>query len=229
MTDLISSASELEYLQSPTITKLMPALIDAIGEFDPVLKDATNPHFRSKYSSLSSVQRAITPALHKHRLMQSQPTNYDPHTGKNVVITRIVHESGEWIAARWVITPVKADPQGEGSALSYARRYTLTSLLGISAEDDDGQAASTREERQAAPRQQATPPAPPAQPSGRDWAKEIVQLATNEKVAPADRRGQLLAAMEECKAFGELTDDMRALFIQHGNEVRAAAEAAAAK
>lgn len=216
---------EIDYLQSPTVAKLMPALIDAVGEFDPVLKDATNPHFRSKYSSLSSIIKAVQPALQKHRLMQSQPTTVDHATGKNIVVTRVVHESGEWIAARWVITPAKQDPQGEGSALSYARRYTLTSLLGIASEDDDGNEASRSTTRQEAPRV----PLPPAGPesSGRNWRAEAAAMAQAPRPA-TERRRELLALMNECQAFGEMNADLQAELIRLGNGVKAELEAAQA-
>src|SRR5690606_24979315 len=73
----------------------------------------------------------------------------DIEDARTVLITRLVHESGEWIAGKYPIHPVKADPQGEGSALTYARRYALMAIAGIAPEDDDGNAAVKAAQAQA--------------------------------------------------------------------------------
>ena len=127
-------------LQS-SITKLMPALINAQAKFKPAVKDAENPHFGSAFVSLTGVLNAVTDALREQRIAVLQLTDVEPD-GRTVLLTRLVHESGEWIGGRYPINPVKQDPQSYGSALTYARRYALMSLVGIAPEDDDGHAAS---------------------------------------------------------------------------------------
>lgn len=126
-------------LTSETITKIMPAFIKAQSQFAPALKSATNPHFKSKYVALDGVIDAVAEPLRANGIAIMQQT--DVVDAGTVLITRLIHESGEWIAGRYPVHPVKADPQGEGSALTYARRYALMALVGIAPEDDDGNAA----------------------------------------------------------------------------------------
>ena len=104
------------------------------------MKDATNPAFRSKYVSLQGTLNAVEQALRDQGIAIVQQTDIDD-TG-TILVTRLIHESGEWLGSRYPIRPVKQDPQGEGSALTYARRYALMALVGIAPEDDDGNAAS---------------------------------------------------------------------------------------
>lgn len=126
--------------QSESIKYIMPALIKARGSFKAAVKDSKNPHFKSAYASLDSVVDAITDALLANGIFQTQPTSVED--GVTILHTRFVHTSGEWIGSTYPVHPVKKDPQGEGSALTYARRYALMSLAGIAPEDDDGNAAT---------------------------------------------------------------------------------------
>lgn len=126
-------------LTSETITTIMPALIKAQGDFAPAVKAKVNPHFKSKYVPLDAVLDAIAEPLRNNGIAILQQT--DVVDAQTILVTRLVHSSGEWIAGRYPVHPVKADPQGEGSALTYARRYALMALVGIAPEDDDGNAA----------------------------------------------------------------------------------------
>lgn len=135
-------------LTSDTITKITPALIKAQGEFAPAVKAKVNPHFKSKYVPLDVVIDAIAEPLRNNGIAILQQT--DIQDARTVLVTRLIHESGEWIAGRYPVHPVKADPQGEGSALTYARRYALMALVGIAPEDDDGNAAVKATEKTAA-------------------------------------------------------------------------------
>ena len=126
-------------LTSDSITKITPALIKAQSEFAPAVKAKVNPHFKSKYVPLDAVLDAIAEPLRANGIAILQQT--DIQDARTVLLTRLVHESGEWIAGKYPVHPVKADPQGEGSALTYARRYALMALVGIAPEDDDGNAA----------------------------------------------------------------------------------------
>lgn len=127
-------------LTSESITAIMPAFIKAQGNFAPALKTATNPHFKSKYVALDGVIDAVAEPLRKEGIAIVQMT--DVQDAQTILVTRLIHESGEWIGSRYPVHPVKADPQGEGSALTYARRYALMALVGIAPEDDDGNAAA---------------------------------------------------------------------------------------
>lgn len=128
-------------LQSENIDQIVPALIKAKASFKAAVKDASNPHFKSKYVSLDGVIDAIDGALLENGIFQTQPTAM-PEGGKTVLHTRLLHISGQWLGGEYPIHPIKNDPQAEGSALTYARRYALMALAGIAPEDDDGNAAS---------------------------------------------------------------------------------------
>jgi hypothetical protein len=127
--------------KSESIKELACALAKAQGEFAGAAKDSTNPHFKSKYADLESVVAAIKPHLKSHGLSFIQTSNAD--AGSAAIETTILHSSGEWISCGIVSVPVsKADAQGYGSAMTYARRYSLSAAFGIAPEDDDGNAAS---------------------------------------------------------------------------------------
>ncbi len=137
-------------LTSESITAIMPAFIKAQGNFAPALKSATNPHFKSKYVALDGVIDAVAAPLREQGIAIMQMT--DIEDARTILVTRLIHESGEWLGSRYPVHPVKADPQGEGSALTYARRYALMALVGIAPEDDDGNAAvKAADKAQAAP------------------------------------------------------------------------------
>jgi hypothetical protein len=117
------------------------ALVKAQREFGPALKTSTNPHFRTKYADLSACIEAVVDGLNNNGIFLMQLTDEHPDGVK--IQTVFIHESGEQISSGWLFVPAaKADPQGFGSALTYARRYSLMAACGIAPEDDD--ANSTR-------------------------------------------------------------------------------------
>jgi hypothetical protein len=108
----------------------------------PALKDTANPFFKSKYADLTSVWEACREALTKNGLSVVQTTEFE---GDAVWIeTILLHSSGESIKGRYPLRPMQQTPQGYGSALSYARRYSLAAMVGVVADDDDGHAASEK-------------------------------------------------------------------------------------
>jgi hypothetical protein len=117
------------------------ALVRAQRGFAPALKTSTNPHFRSKYVDLAGCIEAVVDSLNAAGIALIQRTSEDL-TGVTVE-TVFVHESGEMLECGKLHVPAsKQDPQGYGSALTYARRYSIMSACGIAPEDDDGNAAS---------------------------------------------------------------------------------------
>jgi hypothetical protein len=117
------------------------ALVKAQRGFAPALKTSTNPHFRSKYVDLAGCVEAVVDSLNAAGIALIQRTSEDA-TGVTVE-TVFVHESGEMMECGKLHVPAaKQDPQGYGSALTYARRYSLMAACGIAPEDDDGNAAS---------------------------------------------------------------------------------------
>jgi hypothetical protein len=120
---------------------IFPALVKAQKEFGPALKTSTNPHFRSKYASLDACVEAVIDALNNNGIMLMQFTH--PCEDGVIVETMFIHESGEHVSGGRLHVPAsKQDAQGYGSALTYARRYSLQAACGIAPEDDDGNAAS---------------------------------------------------------------------------------------
>jgi hypothetical protein len=119
------------------------ALVKAQKAFGPALKTNTNPHFRSKYADLSACVEAVIDALNANGIALIQQTH---ECASGVMVeTVFVHESGETYSAGKLHVPAaKQDPQGYGSALTYARRYSLMAACGIAPEDDDGNAASRK-------------------------------------------------------------------------------------
>ena len=126
--------------KSDSIKGLGQALLTFHKEVGKVAKESSNPFFRSKYASLPQIQEAIKEPLEKAGLVYSQFPD-----GQNGLTSILIHaDSGEWIEATYTMTPAKNDPQGQGSAITYQRRYALSSILGLTVdEDDDGNAAST--------------------------------------------------------------------------------------
>jgi hypothetical protein len=123
--------------QSQSIAALAAALAKAQSELKPAPKDSENPFFKSSYADLATVSKTAFPVLSKHGLSVSQVAE-----GEGGITTILMHTSGEWLKGTLTLKPVKADPQGIGSAITYARRYALASICGLATEDDDGNAAT---------------------------------------------------------------------------------------
>lgn len=126
---------------SESIKAIAPALLAAQKAIAFAKKDATNPHFKNKYADLPAVIEAIKPALNDAGISYIQ-TPAPSDDGKLHLTTTLLHESGEWIADTLVMPLPKQDPQGYGSAITYARRYALAAITGLYQDDDDGNAAS---------------------------------------------------------------------------------------
>lgn len=118
------------------------ALIKAQTEFKPIVFDKVNPHFKNKYASLQAVLKATLPALNNHGIAVSSRTRID---GELIIVdTVLIYHGLEFARAEWPAGKVSTTPQQLGSALTYARRYTLQSILGVAADDDDDANAAER-------------------------------------------------------------------------------------
>lgn len=148
---------EVIYAEKPTqsteINELAAALAKAQGQLTPAAKDADNPFFKSSYATLDSIWRVARAPLSSNGLAVVQIPMYD-ESGM-YLITTLMHASGQWLRSYYRINPVKADPQGIGSALTYARRYALAAIVGVTTadEDDDGNAASQTDKNTITPAQ----------------------------------------------------------------------------
>lgn len=125
--------------QQTPMMLLVSALAKARAEFDAVTKNANNPFFKSKYADLSEVIGAITPALSANGLVVVQPIE---QTENGLLLrTQLYHVGGGVIESTFAI-PENKDIQKLGSAITYVRRYSLSSLIGVAPQDDDGNAAA---------------------------------------------------------------------------------------
>lgn len=143
--------------RSLTIAQLAAAMAKAQGELKNPPKDSVNPHFKSRYADLATVRDAVVPVFARNGLAVIQlPCEMDDAPALTTLVT---HTSGEWLETTIRLRPGKLDPQGVGSALTYARRYALQSVAGVAAEDDDDGNAGSR------PAAKAEPAKPAAQPA----------------------------------------------------------------
>lgn len=127
------------------INELAKAFVAFQADLQPVTKSATNPFFKSSYAPLNEVMESIQPLLAKHKLAISQfITNLN---GESALQTVLIHESGQSLEyPPQPLLLVKNDPQSQGSATTYARRYGIMAVLGaVADDDDDGNKASKRE------------------------------------------------------------------------------------
>jgi len=198
---------------SEATDKIYPALHKAKMQFAPAVKAKLNPHFKSNYVNLEGVLDAIEDALHTNDLMLLQPTNVSD--GRAVLETMLVHApSGQYIAGEYPVHPIKADPQAEGSALTYARRYAIMALVGIAPEDDDGNAATA-----AATAQNTKAKDKPLGVAGKPKAGMEVQDM------PADRQpiireiGDRILAMGKIGKMDEATEIWRTAYLDHEEKV----------
>src|SRR5688500_18031754 len=126
---------------SGTIGELTKALLEAQKEMKNPSFDSTNPHFKSKFASLANVRETVLPVLLKHGLVLTQFSKAGE--GSSGCVNLLLHTSGEWLEESCLIPPDRNNAQGAGSAITYARRYSLQSIAGVVAdEDDDANAAS---------------------------------------------------------------------------------------
>ena len=135
--------------------KIYEALAKAQSEFEPVIFDRTNPHFKNKYATLNALETATKPALTRNGLSILQLFRMMPE-GDMLLITRLAHTSGEYIDSEYLVSRLGKSDQQIGSSITYGRRFCYGSILCISAEDDDDgeatrdikQSSSKRAERQ---------------------------------------------------------------------------------
>lgn len=160
---------------SENINELAVALNKAQSEFMVAKKDAKNPFFKSKYATLNSVYEAVAPALLSNGFTIIQPIV------DNNVETTLVHASGQFITSSCPIVCAKQnDPQAMGSAITYARRYSLASLLGVMTdEDDDGEKAMGRQTKQASAPEKNEPQKPVPAPNEKPKEQSLKERFEN--------------------------------------------------
>ena len=132
--------------KSENIDQLAPAMVACQSQIKTAKMDSTNPFFKSKYADLGSVWDAVRGALSANGFSVTQLP--DMIGNEPALTTMLIHKSGQWISGTYplMVTDKESTPQGYGSALTYARRYSLAALIGVIAdEDDDGNMSSKRQ------------------------------------------------------------------------------------
>lgn len=173
------------------------AFVKAQRGFAPALKTSTNPHFKSKYADLAACVEAVLDSLNANGIGLIQRTHQD-ESGVTVE-TVFIHESGETLSGGTLHVPAsKQDPQGYGSALSYARRYSLMAACGIAPEDDDGNAASKSQQPTKFAHQKGNERAPNA---AQRVATELIEAVKADMTLRVVEKYQ--AACDDSEAFAD--------------------------
>jgi len=201
---------------SESIMKISPAILAAQRSIKFAAKDATNLHFKNKYADLSSVVEAVKDALNNEGIAFIQSGS--PATdGCLHLTTRLLHESGEWLQDTLVMPLPKQDPQGYGSAMTYARRYALAAITGLYQDDDDGNQGSGVGDKAAKPAARSSAnkaAAESAEPEG-------AALAMLEQLKSAATVPELVKIMNDLPK--ELKGSLNATFNERMKELKKAA------
>ena len=197
--------------------QISTALVKAQKEFGPALKTHTNPAFRSKYANLSACIEAVIDALNNNNIFLMQPTH---ECSDGVIVETIfIHESGEQMSSGKLHVPAsKHDAQGYGSALTYARRYSLMTACGIAPEDDDGNAASNPKPTTLlkVPAPAPKPVAPPVKIAGKEGEWQL-KVATNPGSDAAAWIDIVKEATSLMLSFAKSKDDVLNIFKNNRN------------
>lgn len=177
---------------SETITTIAAALLKAQAAMTFAAKNAKNPHFKSKYADLPAVIEAVKPALNNQGIVFVQ--GISGNDGGIVVTTRLMHTSGEWIEDALYLPVPQATAQAYGSAITYGRRYGLQSIVGLPADDDDGNSASGVQEEQ-------KPRVPESQTAD---LKADLDSAANVSDLKDKTRAALAATQHDTEAYQEI-------------------------
>ena len=140
---------------SESVKEILPALLSVTDSMQAE-KDGKNPHFRSDYMTLDGILNTVKPILKNVGIVILQ--SIDDDSGLIRCTTRLIHTSGEYLECDSIVHADKMTPQGYGSAITYARRYSITTALGIAEADDDGNAAEVA----SAPKKPVSKPKPTA-------------------------------------------------------------------
>jgi hypothetical protein len=188
-------------MQSEQIDKLTEAMAKAQAVMENATLNKINPHFKSKYADLAAIFDAVRKPLAAQGLIVTQTTEL--REGGFVLVTTLAHSSGQFIKSEYPL-PVAGKPQEVGSALTYARRYSLSAITGIAAdEDDDANAAQDGPKvdvRGIAPRREPAVIAPPVHPETGDASPHAIAYDGN----PVAWGGSYIAAIKTATTADEL-------------------------
>lgn len=195
---------------SEQINEISAALSKALAVITNPTKDATNPHFRSKYATLDTGLNVIREALSKVGISFVQTTRIE---GDMLMLDSRIMFGNQWIESEYPVTKFPAKQQEIGSALTYARRYSLFALAGVAGEeDDDANAASTPTP---APVRQVSQPTLPKDESQKIYSALAETLMMAESVEQIDKW-----LSDNMKAIEPLTDEHKALLRKSVKDIR---------
>jgi hypothetical protein len=182
----------------------MKNLLKALAKFNtlcgPIVKDASNPFFKSKYATLDAIQEHIRKPLAEAGLVVSQPTKC--LEGQAMVVSTLFHvESGESIYSEFPVVVGKHTAQDYGSAVTYAKRYSLTGLLNITVqdEDDDGNKATASVSSVSSVASKTTsngPDLPWLNESSPEWSKVVESLKNGYSINDVRKKFKVSKAIE---------------------------------
>lgn len=179
--------------KSDNIAELAKALSKAQADMSGAKKSSNNPFFKSKYADLKEVIECVKEPFADNGLSFVQfPISNDGFAG---VETVIMHSSGEWISNEYMLKVSKNDPQGIGSAITYARRYALQAACGVPSEDDDGESAMGRSSKQKK--------APEPKPEPKQTKTEAIEL-----LAAAEDFSKLVGAWNRVSKENKKNEDV---------------------
>lgn len=188
--------------KSESISNLAKALCKAQNEMGGAVKDAKNPFFKSNYADLTAVIKAIKEPFANNGLSYSQFPVTSEGGGGVGVVTVLMHSSGEWLESEFYLPLAKKDPQGGGSAITYARRYALQAMAGIPTADDDAEAAMMRGKPVEESREELCDKAVKWHMDSLQYIRRVLSDPTDDNVALAK------------EAFGEIPEeDQRAMWV----------------
>jgi len=215
-------------MRSDTVKELVTALTAFQGKMTAVKKDSTNPFYKSKYASLDTIWETIRKPLSENGLSVAQTMNLVE--GKSVLETTLYHTSGEWISGTQLVNPVKDDPQALGSAISYARRYSLSALLGLVSDDDDAAEAATpkavkptttavKDTAKQPPKPQPEKELEPNWPITEAQTKKIYALAKEKRLSPEEAKAYIKKTFKK-NSTKELSKEEASTMIGFLNEIK---------
>jgi hypothetical protein len=181
---------------SSSLAHIAPAIVAAQAAMKGAKRDSLNPHFKNTYADLESVWDACREALGTNGLAVLQTTAIE--NNEPVLITTLIHTSGEWLSGTYPLRPSKADPQGYLAAMTYARRGCLAAMVGVVQVDDDGNTAAGH-----ATQPQRIPVKPEAKPEAKAEPVKISALrqSVNEELV---------------RKFGDVRESFNQLCIRGG-------------
>jgi hypothetical protein len=197
---------------SEQLNELAKALAAFQAEVPPIPKNSVNPFFHSKYADFADTKAVADPIATKHGLTVSQWPSSNERGDS--LCTMLLHESGQFIASEMQLHLAKKDPQGQGSALTYAKRYAYTAALGLATdEDDDGQAASQSQKSQQQQRNNSGAKRPQAARAAKNVDKttgevtDDVSLSDKVEYLPQEQRQKVSAFLQQ-KGYPSKVSDL---------------------